>query len=252
MARAAVQRRLTWLPARLVATSAESPRVHRLVFDVPGWSGHLPGQHVDVRLTAEDGYTAERSYSLASPPEVGELHLLVERLEDGEVSSYLTGELSLGDLIELRGPIGGYFVWSAAADQDDRDTGRRPVQLVAGGAGVSPFTAMLDHHRRRESPTPMQLLYSTRDESEILARGLLGPETTITLTRDVPVGWAGETGRVDAAMLLRCTVKPGDSPRIFVCGPTAFAESIATALVDLGHDPTAIRIERFGESKEPS
>jgi len=252
MARAAVQRRLTWLRARLLDTRAESPRVHRLVFDVPGWSGHLPGQHVDVRLTAEDGYSAQRSYSVASPPEVGQLHLLVERLEDGEVSSYLTGELSPDDVIELRGPIGGYFVWSAVADRADGDAGRRPVQLVAGGAGVSPFAAMLDHHRRQESATPMQLLYSTRAESEILARDVLGPETTITLTRDVPAGWAGESGRIDPAMLLRCSVKPGDSPRVFVCGPTVFAESIANAMVDLGHDPTSIRIERFGQSKEPS
>jgi ferredoxin-NADP reductase len=252
MARAAVQRRLTWLRARVLENRAESPRVHRLVFDVPGWSGHLPGQHVDVRLTAEDGYTAQRSYSLASPPEVEQLHLLVERLADGEVSSYLTGDLSPGDVIELRGPIGGYFVWSAVADRAGGAVGRRPVQLVAGGTGVSPFAAMLEHHRLLGSGTPVQLLYSARAKSEILARDVLGPETTITLTRDVPIGWTGETGRIDAAMLLRCTVKPGDRPRVFVCGPTAFAESVATALVDLGHDPTSIRIERFGESKEPS
>jgi ferredoxin-NADP reductase len=252
VARTAVQRRLTWLRARLLAHSPESPRVHRLVFDVPGWAGHLPGQHVDVRLTAEDGYTAQRSYSVASPPEVEELHLLVERLEDGEVSSYLTGVLSPQDEVELRGPIGGYFVWSAAADRADQDAGRRPVQLVGGGTGVSPFAAMLDHHARQGSPTPMQLLYSTRDESEILARDVLGPETTITLTRDVPTGWLGETGRIDRDMLLRCTLEPGDRPRVFVCGPTGLAESIATALVDLGHEPTSIRIERFGQSEEPS
>jgi ferredoxin-NADP reductase len=252
MARAAVQRRLTWLRARLLDGHPESPRVHRLVFDVPGWTGHLPGQHVDVRLTAEDGYTAQRSYSVASPPEVEELHLLVERLEDGEVSSYLTGVLSPQDEVELRGPVGGYFVWSAAADRADQDAGRRPVQLVGGGTGVSPFAAMLDHHARQGSPTPMQLLYSTRDESEILARDVLGPETTITLTRDVPTGWLGETGRIDRDMLLRCTLEPGDRPRVFVCGPTGLAESIATALVDLGHEPTSIRIERFGQSEEPS
>jgi ferredoxin-NADP reductase len=251
MARAAVQRRLTWLRARVLENRVESPRVHRLMFDVPGWSGHLPGQHVDVRLTAEDGYSAQRSYSIASPPEVEQLHLLVERLEDGEVSSYLTGELAPDDEIELRGPIGGYFVWSAAADRAAGDTGHRPVQLVAGGAGVSPLAAMLDHHRRQGSPTPMQLLYSARAPSEILAEDVLGPETTITLTHDVPAGWTGKTGRIDPDMLLRCTVKPGDSPRVFVCGPTAFAESVATTLVDLGHDPTSIRIERFGAAKEP-
>jgi ferredoxin-NADP reductase len=252
MARAAVQRRLTWLRARLLDGHPESPRVHRLVFDVPGWTGHLPGQHVDVRLTAEDGYTAQRSYSLASPPEVEQLHLLVERLEDGEVSSYLTGELSPDDVVELRGPIGGYFVWSADADRAQEDVGRRPVQLIAGGTGVSPFAAMLDHRRRVQSPTPMQLLYSTRAQPDVLARDVLGPETTITLTREAPAGWTGETGRIDPDMLLRCTFKPGDRPRVFVCGPTGLAESIATALVDLGHEPTSIRIERFGQSEEPS
>ena len=134
--------------------------MHRLVLDVPDWPGHLPGQHVDVRLTGEDGYVAERSYSLASPPEVPQLHLLVERLDDGEVSPYLTDELRPGDLLELRGPIGGYFVWSVTTD--DAATARRPVQLVAGGSGVAPFLAMLDHHRRRASSTPMRLLVLRR------------------------------------------------------------------------------------------
>jgi ferredoxin-NADP reductase len=252
VARAAVQRRLTWLPARLVENRVENPRVHRLVFDVPGWTGHLPGQHVDIRLTAEDGYQAERSYSIASPPEVPQLHLLVERLPDGEVSSYLTGDLQLGDLIELRGPIGGYFVWSAAADGADPDQGRRPVQLVAGGTGVAPFAAMIDHHRRVGSPTPVRLLYSARTEAEILARDVLGAETTVTLTRGAPSGWPGETGRIDAAMLGRRAVPPRDRPRVYVCGPTFFAESVATTLVDIGHDPSAVRIERFGAAGEPT
>jgi ferredoxin-NADP reductase len=252
MARAAVQRRLTWLVARVLDNRAETPRVHRLVLDVPGWSGHLPGQHVDVRLTGEDGYVAQRSYSLASPPEVPQLHLLVERLDDGEVSPYLTDEVRPDDLFELRGPIGGYFVWSAAADRTDRDAAHRPVQLVAGGAGVSPFLAMLDHHRRLESSTPMQLLYSCRTEDDVLGRDLLGPETTVTLTREAPAGWRGETGRIDADMLVRRASPPADRPRVFVCGPTVFAESMATTLVDLGYDPSSIRIERFGSSGEPS
>ncbi len=251
MARTAVQRRLTWLRARVLDNRAETRRVHRLVLDVPGWSGHLPGQHVDVRLTAEDGYTAQRSYSLASPPEVSELHLLVERLNDGEVSPYLTDEVRLDDVFELRGPIGGYFVWSVAADRADPEAAQRPVQLVAGGAGVSPFVAMLDHHRRLDSPTRMQLLYSARTEDDLLARDVLGPETTVTLTRGAPAGWRGETGRIDADMLRRHTVAPAERPRLFVCGPTLFAEATATALVDLGHDPSAIRIERFGSSGEP-
>nr|WP_275586364.1 FAD-binding oxidoreductase [Geodermatophilus normandii] len=243
---------MTWLRARVLDNRAETPRVHRLVLDVPGWPGHLPGQHVDVRLTGEDGYTAERSYSLASPPEVPLLHLLVERLDDGEVSPYLTAEVRRDDAFELRGPIGGWFVWSVSADRADREAARRPVQLVAGGAGVSPFVAMLDHHRRLDSPTRMQLLYSARTEEEVLGRDVLGPETTVTLTRQAPDGWRGETGRIDADMLRRRTFAPAERPRTYVCGPTVFAEAMATALVELGHDPSAIRIERFGSSGESS
>jgi ferredoxin-NADP reductase len=252
MARAAVQRRLTWLPARAVENRPESPRVHRLVLDVPGWAGHLAGQHVDVRLTADDGYTAQRSYSIASPPEVGELHLLVERQEGGEVSPYLTDELRPDDVFELRGPIGGYFVWSAHADERDPAEGRRPVQLVGGGAGVAPLVAMLQHHHRTGSRTDMRLLYSARGVDDVLARDVLGPETTITLTRGAPPGWPGEQGRIDADMLVRCTPAPSEEPRVFVCGPTAFVEAVASALVDLGHDPTRIRLERFGSTGEPS
>ena len=228
----------------------ETARVHRLVLDVTDWPGHLPGQHVDVRLTAEDGYTAQRGYSLASPPEVAELHLLVERLDDGEVSPYLTDELRRDDVLELRGPIGGWFVWSATADRAG-PSAPRPVQLVAGGSGVAPFVAMLDHHRRRGSATPIQLLYSAPTEDDVLARDVLGAETTVTLTRAVPAGWPGERGRIDAAMLARRTVDPAMRPRIFVCGSTMFAEFVATALVDLGHDPSSIRIERFGNSGGP-
>jgi ferredoxin-NADP reductase len=252
MARAAVQRRLTWLPARALENRPETPRVHRLLLDVPGWPGHLPGQHVDVRLTGEDGYTAQRSYSLASPPELAELHLLVERQEGGEVSPYLTGEVRPGDAFELRGPIGGYFVWSADRDLAEPGDGQRPVQLIAGGTGVAPFLAMLEHHRRFGSTTPLQLLYSARSDDDVLARDLLGAETTITLTRGAPEDWRGESGRVDADMLVRCTVAPPARPRIFVCGPTTFVESIASTLVDLGHDPSWIRLERFGNSGEPS
>ena len=252
MARAAVQRRLNWLHATVAENRPETARVHRLLFDVPGWRGHLPGQHVDLRLTAEDGYTAQRSYSIASPAEDPLLHLLVERVQDGEVSPYLTGELRPGDVLELRGPIGGYFVWSAA-DDDASPTGeRRPVQLVAGGAGVSPFLAMLDHHRRAGSTTPVQLLYSARTLDDVLGRGTLGPETTITLTRGVPADWSGPTGRIDAAMLEAKTFSPMSRPRVFVCGPTYFVESVATALVDLGHASSSIRLERFGASGEPS
>jgi ferredoxin-NADP reductase len=251
MARAAVQRRLNWLHATVHDRQPETARVHRLVFDVPGWPGHLPGQHIDLRLTAEDGYTAQRSYSLASAPEDPRLHLLVERLDGGEVSPYLTGELRPGDVVELRGPIGGYFVWSA--DEDAGPAGeRRPVQLVAGGAGVAPFLAMLDHHRRTGSSTPVRLLYSARTLDDVVSRDALGAHTTITLTRGAPADWPGPTGRINRPMLESRTFAPPSRPRVFVCGPTDFVEGVATQLVDLGHDPSAIRLERFGGSTGPS
>ncbi|HYO36295.1 MAG TPA: FAD-binding oxidoreductase [Geodermatophilus sp.] len=252
MARAAVQRRLSWLRAELADNRPESPRVRRLVFDVDGWPGHLPGQHVDVRLTAEDGYTAQRSYSIASPPEDPRLHLLVEDLEGGEVSPYLTEDMRPGDGLELRGPVGGYFVWSAAADAADPQERRRPVQLVAGGAGVSPFLAMLDHAHRAGDPTPVRLLYSARTADDVLGGGLLGPETTVTLTRGAPPGWPGATGRVDGALLREHAFAPDARPRVFVCGPTVFVETVATTLVDLGHSPSAVRLERFGGTGDPA
>ncbi|MGR7027171.1 ferredoxin reductase [Geodermatophilus sp. URMC 62] len=251
MARAAVQRRLNWLVATLLEKRVETARVHRLLFDVPDWRGHLPGQHVDLRLTAEDGYTAQRSYSIASPPEEPRLHLLVERVDGGEVSPYLTGELRPGDRLELRGPIGGYFVWSADTDAA-ADGGRRPVQLVAGGAGVAPFLAMLGHHRNARSTTPVRLLYSARTLDDVVARDALGPHTTITLTRGAPAGWTGPTGRIDRRMLQERTSPPSERPRVFVCGPTYFVEDVAAQLVELGHEPSAIRLERFGASGEPS
>lgn len=222
--------------------------MHRLVLSVPGWPGHLPGQHVDLRLTAEDGYTAERGYSLASPPEVPELHLLVERLDGGEVSPYLTDEVRPGDELELRGPIGGWFVWSATADEAVPVAERRPVQLVAGGSGVAPFVAMVDHHRRHASATPLRLLHSVATRADRLARDVLGSETTVTLTREEPAAWEGETGRVDPAMLARRAFPPHRRPRIFVCGSTGFAETVTSDLIGLGHDPSTIRIERFGTS----
>jgi len=249
MARAAIQRRLIWRTAEVLDNRAETPRVHRLVLDVPDWPGHLPGQHVVVRLTAEDGYTAQRSYSLASPPDVPQLHLTVERLDGGEMSPYLTDEVRRGDLLELRGPIGGYFVWSAAADRADRE--QRPVQLVAGGSGVAPFLAMLDHHRRQDSPTPLRLLYSTRTAADVLGRDVLGPETTVALTRESPPDWPGVSGRIDRAVLARCTFPTAEQPRVFVCGSTPFVEFVAATLIDLGHEPSAIRLERYGNSEEP-
>ncbi|MGY1792428.1 ferredoxin reductase [Geodermatophilus sp. SYSU D00525] len=244
MAGTAVQRRLTWLRATVVDSVPETAWVRRLRFEVPGWTGHLPGQHVDLRLTAEDGYTVQRSYSIASAPEDPLLSLMVERLDGGEVSPYLTGELRAGDVLELRGPIGGYFVWSAGADLERGET--RPVQLVAGGVGVAPFLAMLDHRRRTGAPTPVRLLYSARTADHVLGRDRLEPEATITLTRAAPPGWRGLTGRVDRAVLEERAFAPTERPRTFVCGPTYFVEDVATALVDIGHDPSWIRLERFG------
>jgi len=249
MARAAIQRRLIWRTAEVLENRAETPRVHRLVLDVPDWPGHLPGQHVVARLTAEDGYTAQRSYSLASPPDVPQLHLAVERLDGGEVSPYLTGELRRGDQLELRGPIGGYFVWSAAADRADGE--QRPVQLVAGGSGVAPFLAMVEHHQRQDSSTPLRLLYSTRTAADVIGREVLGAETTVALTREHPPGWPGVTGRIDRDVLARYAFPPAERPRVFVCGSTPFVEFVAATLIDLGHDPSAIRLERYGNSEEP-
>jgi ferredoxin-NADP reductase len=246
MARAAVQRRLTWLRATVLENRPETARVHRLLFEVPGWPGHLPGQHIDLRLTAEDGYTVERSYSLASAPEDPRLHLLIERFPGGEVSPYLTGALRPGDVLELRGPIGGYFVWSAVLDRETGTDEGRPVQLVAGGSGVAPFLAMLDHHRRSRSSTPVRLLYSARSLDDVLGGDFLGPQATTTLTRQIPDGWQGPTGRIDRTMLAERAFAPTTRPRIFVCGPTSFVETVASALVDLGHDPLSVRLERFG------
>jgi ferredoxin-NADP reductase len=254
VARAALQRRLTWRPATLLENRPETARAHRLSFDVEGWPGSVPGQHLDLRLTADDGYTAQRSYSIASAPEEPSVQLLVERFDGGEVSPYLTDEMRPGDVLELRGPIGGYFVWSAAADRDAPGGQRlRPVQLVAGGSGVAPFLAMLDQLRRTGAATPVRLLYSARTADDVAGAELLGgpeiaPVTTITLTRGAPEGWTGLVGRIDAGVLTRTTFPPEDRPRVFVCGPTTFVEATATTLVDLGHDPTSIRLERFGAS----
>lgn len=251
-------RPLRWQVARVVDNTRETPRAARLRLDVPEWSGHLPGQHVDVRLTAEDGYSTERSYSIASPPERDGLELIVERLEDGEVSPYLTDELRPGDELELRGPIGGYFVWH-------RELGG-PVQLIAGGSGVVPFLAMLGHRDAPLRPgvgartgvgaedgaAAMRLLYSARAADDLLAGGELeaargsGAEVTVTLTRSAPPGWTGLTGRVDGALLRRCVWPPADAPMIFVCGPTAFVEVVANQLVEAGHDPGRVKTERFG------
>lgn len=243
MAGTALRRRLSWQRAEVVALHRETRRACRLSLRPPEWPGHLPGQHVDVRLTAEDGYTAQRSYSIASAPQRPGIELIVERLDDGEVSPYLTDVLRTGDLLELRGPFGGYFLWPSRTDG--------PVQLIAGGSGVVPFLAMLGHHRATGGSRPVQLLYSARTVDDVIGRAELEqqPSTvkvSMTLTRGTPAGWTGLTGRVGAALLAEHTIPPAQEPDLLVCGPTGFVETVASALIDLGHDLNRIKTERFG------
>ncbi len=227
----------------------ETAHAKTIVLDVPGWPGHIAGQHVDVRLTAEDGYQAERSYSIASAPESPELSLTVVLFDDGEVSPYLVEELRVGDQFELRGPVGGYFTWRV------QDGG--PLLLVAGGSGLVPLMAMLRHHAVENSTVPAWLLVSARGFEDVLYRDELaalserqGVEVSYTLTREQPTGWTGFARRVDAEMLTEVGPSPAEQPRIFVCGPTAFVESVADRLVELGYPPPAIRAERFGPTGE--
>jgi ferredoxin-NADP reductase len=220
----------------------ETARVRTIVLDVPEWAGHRAGQHLDVRLTAEDGYRAERAYSIASPP--GEpVTITVERLEDGEVSPYLTEELREGDDLELRGPIGGYFVWGS-------DLGG-PLLLVAGGSGIVPLMAMLRHRARAGSDVPTRLLYSSRTFEDVIYREELerlgdGVEVVHTLTRAQPPGWTGRSGRVDQALLAEVAWPAANQPLAFVCGPTSFVEVVAGGLVELGYPPSKVKTERFG------
>ena len=242
MARAAVLGRLSWQVATVEEVVDETPRVRTLVLDVPDWPGHRAGQHLDVRLTAEDGYRAEREYSIASAP--GEpVAITVERLDDGEVSPYLTEELRAGDQLELRGPVGGYFVW----DTDDGG----PLLLVAGGSGVVPLRAMLRHRRRSGSDVPARLLYSSRTLDHVIYRaeldGLMdGVEVVHTLTRAQPPGWTGYARRVDADLLAEVAWPADANPHTFVCGPTSFVETVAGELVELGYPPHRVKTERFG------
>lgn len=218
------------------------------MLDVPSWPGHTAGQHIDVRLTAEDGYQVQRSYSIASPPEARQITLTVERLDDGEVSPYLTEVLQAGDQLELRGPIGGYFTWRVA------DGG--PLLLVAGGSGIAPLMAMLRHRAAQRSAAPARLLYSSRSFDEIIYRQELAQlaagdpalMVTHTLTRRQPPQWSGYRRRIDRAMLAEVAWPPSAQPQAFVCGPTSLVESVASALVELGYDPLRVKTERFGPS----
>lgn len=247
MARAAVQRRLTWRLGRVIKRIDETPRVRTLLLDVPDWPGHQAGQHVDVRLTAPDGYQAQRSYSIASAPDKREhVALTVERIDGGEVSPYLVDELAEGDELELRGPIGGYFVW-------DVEVGG-PLVLVAGGSGICPLMAMLRHRAARGSQVPTRLLYSARSLEEVIYRRELdqmametdGPEVTFTLTRAQPAGWKGLARRIDRDILAEVAFPSTQNPICMVCGPTPLVEAVANILVELGNPADRVKTERFG------
>jgi ferredoxin-NADP reductase len=244
---------IAWRLATVSDVVQETSSVRTLVLDVPGWPGHRAGQHVDVRLTAEDGYQAQRSYSIASAPEDRRVALTIERLDDGEVSPYLTEVLRIGDRLELRGPIGGYFVWDATLGG--------PPLFVAGGSGMVPLMAMLRHRAaappadaRARHKMPARLLYSSRRWDEVIYRDNLARlaqddetlEIAFTLTREQPAGWTGFRRRIDRMMLTEVAWPPRERPHVFVCGPTPLVESAASALVELGHDPSLVKTERFG------
>ena len=241
--------RLEWRVAKVVDVRDETPRARTLVLDVPSWPGHQAGQHVDVRLVAEDGYQAQRSYSIASAPEDPHVELTIERIENAEVSPYLCDVLRPGDGVEVRGPIGGYFVWSAAREG--------PVLLVAGGSGIVPLMSMLRHRARASADlrarAPVRLLYSARSVDDVIYRSELealevttGVRVALTITRDPAPDWSGYRRRIDRAMLEEVAWPSSDRPVAFVCGPTPLVESVASSLVELGYDASRVRTERFG------
>ncbi|HXS64079.1 MAG TPA: ferredoxin reductase [Streptosporangiaceae bacterium] len=242
MAGTAVRGRLTWQVGTVTSVASETDSVRTIGLEVPGWPGHNAGQHLDIRLTAEDGYTAERSYSIAAAD--GEpVAITVERLDDGEVSPYLTEELQPGDQLGVRGPIGRWFVW------DPSDGG--PLLLIAGGSGVVPLRAILRHRRLVGSHVPARLLYSARALGEVIYRSELdqyhdGSQVSYTLTRSQPPDWTGFTGRVDRAMLAEVAWPARDRPLAYVCGPTPFVETVARELVALGYPAGRVKTERFG------
>jgi ferredoxin-NADP reductase len=243
--RAALPGRLTWQTGTVVSMTVETPRVTTIALAVRDWPGHRAGQHVDVRLTAPDGYQTERSYSIGSAPEDAYVSLTVERLDDGEVSPYLVDVLRPGDEIELRGPVGGYFAW-------DNELGG-PLFLVAGGSGLVPFRSMLRHHRASGSRVPVRLLCSARSLELLIYREELIKlaaddlvDVSVTLTREAPDDWRGYRGRIDPALLATTGWSAKEEPLTYICGPTAFVETAAAGMVALGHDPGRIRTERFG------
>jgi ferredoxin-NADP reductase len=241
-----VPARLEWRAARVVSARTETSQVRTIVFSVPEWPGHRAGQHLDLRLTAEDGYQAQRSYSIASAPGAPHVELTIERLEDGEVSPYLADVVRADDVLEVRGPIGGYFVW-----EPDRE---RPLGLIAGGSGIVPLMSMLRYRAALSNTTAARLLYSARNAEERIYRHELadlaaradGLEVTYTLTRLQPPEWQGYARRIDREMLSEVFWPSIDAPMFYVCGPTPMVEAVANQLVELGHPPRDILTERFG------
>jgi len=239
--------RRDWQVATATLFRQETPQVRSITFEATAWAGHSAGQHVDIRLTAENGYQAQRSYSIASPAGEGRhVELTVERISGGEVSPFLTDELRIGDTIELRGPIGGYFTWDPSISL--------PLMLIGGGSGVVPLMSMLRTRYRAGSTVPAKLLYSSRSAGDIIYRDELDTlaayrdrfDLVHTLTRSAPAGWQGQTRRVDGDMLAHFGFQPTEKPQIFVCGPTSFVETVADQLVAIGHGESAIKTERFG------
>ena len=242
--------RLSWRAAKVVGTRSETPSVATLTFDVPDWAGHLAGQHLDLRLTAPDGYRAERSYSIASAPDQKNVEITVEKLNDGEISPFLVGEVTVGDILEVRGPIGDYFTWVPG--------GIAPLLLVAGGSGIVPLMAMLRHRAHSGDRTRIHLLYSSRTLTHIIYREELasiaakgdGVTVTHTLTREQSDSWKGGRRRIDQAMLAGCGFPDEPDVRAFICGPTTLVEQVSTDLIALGYAEAQIKTERFGPTGE--
>ena len=238
-----------WKVGTVVSTRTETPTGRSITIDVPGWPGNIAGQHVDVRLSAPDGYQAVRSYSIASAGDDEWLQLAVDRLPDGEVSPYLVDELQNGDQLELRGPLGGWFVWRPEIDGVPQ-TG--DVQLIGGGSGIVPLVAMIRAHAASGSSARFRLLYSVRTPEDVFfadeLKALAGDTLEITwiYTRQAPEGWPTPAGRLTLDALRDATFPASGSPAVFVCGPTGFVESVATWLVELGHEPASVKTERFG------
>jgi ferredoxin-NADP reductase len=243
MAGTTVLGRLSWQLGEVIATRAETARARSITLAIASWPGHLAGQRIDVRLTAADGYRAERSYSIASPPDDGaRITITVQRLDDGEVSPYLVDELRVGDPLELRGPIGGHFVWDAKLGG--------PLLLVGGGSGIAPLMSMIRHRAAARSTVPTRLLYSARSLDDMIFRDELAStsaiETSYTLTRAQPAGWTGYRRRIDLEMLREVAWPIDRRAQTFICGPTEFVEAAAASLLALGHAPGCIKTERFG------